>query len=376
MAVCILWAGAPPALAGGEATTGSEATLELFVSQPDELALEALHLVVDGGERAVTLPSAAEASAPVYSGAVAPGAHDLAVEAIYRGRSPIFTYLEGYRFHIRGRGKLEVAAGEVVRVQSRVLSREGLTVQWHEKPYLSLTAVTSHSVRRIDAAPTPESTAEPPEPKAEAAPPGAAPAKEPQPTVAAAPAPEPQPTAAAAPAPEQQRAAVAQAPEPQPSAAATQAPEPEPRVAAAGPRRRMAAESRSRVVAAPAPGRPAPVAATTGPTPCAFEPVHFEFDKADLSEDARAALDRFAACLAGAKGAVLLEGHCDVRGSEEYNQWLGGERGRSAARQLRERGVASGRITVRSYGKSRPLCTEDSPECHARNRRVEAVLKQ
>ena len=291
MAVCTLCASGPPAVAG------SEATLELFVGHPDELALEALHFVVDGEERPITLPSGAEVPSPVYRGSVAPGAHDLAVEAIYRGRSAIFTYVEGYRFRIRGRGKLEVVAEEVVRIQSRVLSRKGLTVQWHEKPYLSLTAVTSQSVQQIDAEPP-----VPSEPTAEAAPPRAALAAESQPPVAAVP--------------------------------------------------------------------------VLVPVPCALETVHFEFAEAELGEGARAALDRFVACLGGTSAAVLLEGHCDVRGPEEYNQWLGAERARSAARHLQERGVAAGRISVRSYGKSRPLCTAAGPECAARNRRVEAVLQE
>ncbi len=325
VAVCALSVTSPLAAAG------SEATLELVVSQPDELELQELHLIVDGEQRPIALPAGAEVPSPVYTGAISPGAHELTVEATYRGRSPIFTYLEGYRFRMRGRGKVEVPAGEVVRVQSRVLSRKGLTVQWHEQPYLSLTVVNSQPVRQIDVEP-----AAPEEPVAAAAPTGTAPTSEPRP-----------PGTAAAP----PRAAPAS--ESRPEAAA-----PPPPVPAAEPQPRAAAVSAPRGA------------------PCALGAVHFEFAKAELGEMARAALDRFAACLGGTSTAVLLEGHCDVRGPEEYNLRLGADRARSAARYLRERGVAGKRISVRSYGKSRPLCTGSDPGCDARNRRVEARLRE
>ncbi len=300
MAACALCAPAAPA-------AGDDATLELYVNQPEELALQALRLDVDGRERPVAL-HAGGAEGPVYAGTLAPGVHELGVEATYQGRSAVFTYLEGYRFRMRGRGKLEVAGGEVVRVHSRVLSRKGITVQWQDQPYLSLTAVTGHAARRIDV--------------------------EPQ---------EGEPAAAAAPAP---------GPAPPPAEASAPAPAPEPPAAA-----------------------PAEPARAPGGEGCSLAAVRFAFARADLGEAARAALDRFAACLARTGAAIRLEGHCDARGPEAYNLRLGEERARAAARYLEERGVAPGRISVRSFGKERPLCTAQGAECAARNRRVEAVLR-
>ncbi len=344
VALCTLCA------SGSSAAAGNEATLELVVGQPDELALQELHLVVDGEERPIALPAGPEVPSPVYTGPIAPGVHELTLQATYRGRSPIFTYLEGYRFRMRGRGKVEVLAGEVVHVQSRVLSRKGLTVQWHEQPYLSLTVVNSRSVRQIDEPPGPAEAA------AEAAPNAAAPSPEPQPAAAAVAA-----SPRAVPAAELRPAATPEAAAPR----ATPPAEPEP-PAAATPASR----------AAPAAASPPPAAPAAEAASCALEAVHFEFARSELGESARAALDRFAACLGGTNAAFVLEGHCDVRGSEDYNRRLGADRARSAARYLRERGVAAGRISVRSYGKSRPLCTADGPECDARNRRVEASLRE
>jgi outer membrane protein OmpA-like peptidoglycan-associated protein len=136
--------------------------------------------------------------------------------------------------------------------------------------------------------------------------------------------------------------------------------------------------------AAPAPA-PEAAAATLAPQPaarpppahaerCALPPVRFAFDKATLTADAEAALDAFAACLAGSGGAVRLEGHCDGQGPDLYNEWLGAQRAAAAARRLRERGVAPERITVRSMSAGSPTCTDVSVACNARNRRVEAVV--
>jgi outer membrane protein OmpA-like peptidoglycan-associated protein len=107
---------------------------------------------------------------------------------------------------------------------------------------------------------------------------------------------------------------------------------------------------------------------------CALEPVGFGFDQAVLTPDARQALDRFAACLGATPRAIRIEGHCDVRGSAGYNQAFGQRRADAVVKYLRERGLTAVRFTARSLGTSRPLCGEASEACHARNRRVEAVL--
>jgi len=83
--------------------------------------------------------------------------------------------------------------------------------------------------------------------------------------------------------------------------------------------------------------------------------IHFDFDKADIRTSDQGILDRKAAILA-ANSAVRLRvaGHCDERGSDEYNLALGNRRGAAAKRYLTGKGVDDGRIEVVSYGKERP----------------------
>jgi len=147
-------------------------------------------------------------------------------------------------------------------------------------------------------------------------------------------------------------------------------PEPAPAVAPAAAATAAAPEAAPVPVAVTA---PAPSGAPARPA-CSLEPIHFAFAQAALTSQAQAALDRLAACLAGGARAVRLEGHCDSRGPDVYNEWLGAQRAAAAARHLRERGLAPERITVRSMSAGHPTCTEADAACHARNRRVEAVV--
>lgn len=73
---------------------------------------------------------------------------------------------------------------------------------------------------------------------------------------------------------------------------------------------------------------------------------------------------------------VQIEGHCDERGSEEYNIALGAKRAQSAKDYLVTLGIAPSRISTISYGKELPLCTEHTEDCWARNRRDHFVVSQ
>jgi peptidoglycan-associated lipoprotein len=66
---------------------------------------------------------------------------------------------------------------------------------------------------------------------------------------------------------------------------------------------------------------------------------------------------------------VLIEGHCDERGTAEYNLALGERRAKAAMSYLVAHGVEASRVTIVSYGKERPLCTDRAEACWARNRR-------
>lgn len=106
--------------------------------------------------------------------------------------------------------------------------------------------------------------------------------------------------------------------------------------------------------------------------------VFFDYDKSEVREDGRAVLQRNAdavkAILSDFPSAVLsLEGHCDERGSAEYNLGLGDRRASSVREFLTQLGVPADRLKPISYGKERPFCTEASESCYQQNRRVHFV---
>lgn len=100
------------------------------------------------------------------------------------------------------------------------------------------------------------------------------------------------------------------------------------------------------------------------------EEIHFDFDKYVLTPQAMMILDDKAAYLREhPRVRVLVEGHADDRGSNEYNLALGDRRANSAKNYLVKSGVAASRITSISYGEEQPLCMQQSESCWYRNRR-------
>jgi peptidoglycan-associated lipoprotein len=98
--------------------------------------------------------------------------------------------------------------------------------------------------------------------------------------------------------------------------------------------------------------------------------VHFDYDKYDILDADRAVLQRQAAWLSKYPSVrVTIEGHCDERGTREYNLALGARRANAVKEYLVSLGVASGRVETISYGKERPVCTESNESCWAQNRR-------
>lgn len=101
-------------------------------------------------------------------------------------------------------------------------------------------------------------------------------------------------------------------------------------------------------------------------------PIHFEFDRSDLTLAARANLDAKLEVLRGNPQLRLrMEGHADERGSQEYNLSLGMRRAAAARRYLMQRDIAAERLDTGSMGEERPLCEEASESCWQRNRRAE-----
>ncbi|MGC2814382.1 MAG: peptidoglycan-associated lipoprotein Pal [Candidatus Acidiferrum sp.] len=98
--------------------------------------------------------------------------------------------------------------------------------------------------------------------------------------------------------------------------------------------------------------------------------AYFDFNKADVRDDARTALGQTADFLkAHPEVKATIEGHCDDRGSTEYNMVLGDRRAAAVKAYLVSLGISADRLTTVSYGKEKPFCTEDNEECWQTNRR-------
>lgn len=103
--------------------------------------------------------------------------------------------------------------------------------------------------------------------------------------------------------------------------------------------------------------------------------IHFAFDSAELDESARTTLRDDGNWLRDhAQAKVEIEGHCDERGTVEYNLALGAKRARAAKDYLVAFGIAADRLTTISYGEELPLCHEHDETCWQRNRRVHFVV--
>ena len=103
--------------------------------------------------------------------------------------------------------------------------------------------------------------------------------------------------------------------------------------------------------------------------------VHFAFDSDQLRPEGVKILDASAAWLKGNGKSIVIEGHCDVRGTNEYNLVLGERRARAAMSYLVSKGVDARKIAVVSFGEDRPQCQEDNEACWAKNRRAHFLAK-
>lgn len=105
--------------------------------------------------------------------------------------------------------------------------------------------------------------------------------------------------------------------------------------------------------------------------------VYFDFNRSDMRSDQGPAAQNDGNFLAQHSGlTVVIEGHCDDRGSEEYNLALGDSRANSLRATLITQGVSADRIKTVSYGKEHPFCSQDNDECWQQNRRDHLSLQQ
>ncbi|HDH53578.1 MAG TPA: peptidoglycan-associated lipoprotein Pal [Nitrospirae bacterium] len=106
-----------------------------------------------------------------------------------------------------------------------------------------------------------------------------------------------------------------------------------------------------------------------------FRDIMFDYDKYDIRPDARPVLDTVAAFLnENNEINIVIEGHCDERGTNEYNLALGEKRAKAAKNYLVSRGVSPTRIIVITYGEEKQLCNQQNESCWQKNRRAHFVI--
>jgi len=105
--------------------------------------------------------------------------------------------------------------------------------------------------------------------------------------------------------------------------------------------------------------------------------VHFDYDRYDLGDQERSTLQQNAEWLKqNAAAKVEIEGHCDDRGTVEYNLALGAKRAKAVKDYLVTLGIPADRLSTISYGEELPLCHEENESCWQRNRRAHSVVLQ
>ena len=111
--------------------------------------------------------------------------------------------------------------------------------------------------------------------------------------------------------------------------------------------------------------------ASAQPMTCGLARVHFEFDKAELTDANKTELDQMARCLGdNERLQVRIEGNTDERGSQAYNQDLGQRRAQAVLSYLESHGVPRDQLQTVSFGKDRPICLSQTDDCFAQNRRT------
>ena len=151
------------------------------------------------------------------------------------------------------------------------------------------------------------------------------------------------------------------------------------RLVAKGPGGTQEATARVTVTEAPAAAQPAPAPTATDAERFAqnVRDVFFDYDSYDVRADAQQTLATAARFLAqNPNMRFTIEGHCDERGSTEYNLALGDNRANAVKQALVAQGVSADRIRTISYGKEKPFCTEANEQCWQQNRRGHFVLQR
>ena len=248
---------------------------------------------------------------------LSPGLHTLSVELVYIGHSPVFSYLSSYRFRLRTRATVSVTEGDGLELKTTVNSARSPTSAWQSSLQWRLTGTPRRAILDLENLPIEQESLD---------------------------------------------------------GAALQGP-----LAVSGEEQAhddAEAEKTVQEVLAQAERQqaepPPALDASADRATCEAPEVHFESAQFRLSRDAQTALWSLAGCLGNdAAARLVVEGHCDRRGSPGYNVELGRWRADSVVRYLLLRGAAAYQLQARSFGNERRVCEERTEACHARNRRVQ-----
>lgn len=108
-------------------------------------------------------------------------------------------------------------------------------------------------------------------------------------------------------------------------------------------------------------------------TSCSIEPVYFDFNENSIRLDQESAITRNAVCLKERLGSYVVEGHCDERGSDEYNLALSQRRAAAVVRAYENLGVTRAMLSTIGFGEEKPGCVGTTESCWVQNRRVETL---
>jgi peptidoglycan-associated lipoprotein len=263
----------------------------------------------------------------IYQGELTPGVHAFSLHVTYEGKNPVFGYVNRYRFHMRARATVSMKPGRVLAVAMQTFEQGDVTLRWEARPEFKVVGTPKDAVLDLESMPLESREVKTGDGGVDV--------------------------------------------ELDPSAQA----ELQAKSDAVVHEVLQQAEKRNASTQAVAAAESPKGAAKARPKPCVSPSVHYTFARFSLSTPARRALERLSSCLLrNERVRVRVSGHCDARGTPGYNQELGGWRADGVSRFLVGRGLPPARIETQSFGKDRPLCKDDSEECHARNRRAEIEL--
>jgi peptidoglycan-associated lipoprotein len=117
-------------------------------------------------------------------------------------------------------------------------------------------------------------------------------------------------------------------------------------------------------------------AAALSSSPIADPIIYFDFDRDVIRQDMDIVLHQFLPSLLLGFSSLVIEGHCDERGSDQYNIGLGTRRAQSTFHALILLGISSNKMSIMSYGKRRPLCMDHNEDCWRLNRRSTFIVRR